>query len=254
MNIENYISSGIIEQYVLGLCSVEENNEIELLRKQEPMLNKAILEFEIAFEEKMMQGNSLPSSATDASVLETIRALKTPVVAFKKEDPKIVSIGWIKLLAVAAVLLLAVSVFYNYSLYNKNKEQADTIAAISKQPASLPIGDYNILKNPRITPVAMNGVGTHAVCRCTMFWDKNTGKAYVMIHHLMPSGDTKDYQLWATVNGKQVSVGMINDKIRDRFVEVTGMPQGANEFIVTLEKAGGSATPNLEETYLMGKI
>lgn len=254
MNIETYISSGIIEQYVLGLCSAEERNELELLRKQEPMLHKAILEFEIAFEQKMMQGNSFPSSKTDASVLETIRALKTPIVAFKKEEQKIVSFGWLKPFAATAVLLLGVSAYYNYNLYNKNKEQANTIAAINNQPTTLPIGDYNILKNPRITPIAMNGVGLHAVCRCTMFWDKNTGKAYVMIHHLMPSGDTKDYQLWATVNGKQVSVGMINDKIRDRFVEVTGMPQGANEFIVTLEKAGGSTTPNLEETYLMGKI
>ncbi len=254
MNIENYISSGVIEQYVLGLCSEEERTELELLRMQEPMLHKAILDFEIAFEENMMQGNSLPSSKTDASILEAIRSLKTPIVAFKKEEQKIVSFGWLKPVAAAAVLLLGVSAYYNYNLYNKNKDQANTIASITNQPTTLPIGDYNILKNPKITPIAMNGFGTHAICRCTMFWDKNTGKAYVMIHHIMPSGDARDYQLWATVNGKLTSVGLINDKIRDRFVEVTGMPQGANEFIVTLEKAGGSATPNLEETYLTGKI
>lgn len=100
----------------------------------------------------------------------------------------------------------------------------------------------------------MKGVGLHAVCRCTMFWDKNTGKAYIMIHHLLPSTDGKDYQLWATVNGKPVSVGLVNDKIRDRFVEVSGVPEGANEFAVTLENDGGAIVPTLDETYLKGTI
>ncbi len=240
----------------MGLCSEEEQLELELLRKQDPIIDKAIIDFEIAFEERMMNSSIFPNSKTDTTIIAAIRALQLPAIPLQKEkeQTKLVQFAWLKPLAAAAVLLLAVSTFYNYSLYNKNKEQADKITALAKQPASLPIEDFNILQNPRITPIAMKGVGTHAICRCTMFWDKSTGKAYVMIHHLMPSGDGKDYQLWATVNGKKVSVGMINDQIRDRFVEVSGMPADANEFVVTLEKAGGATTPDLNETYLEGKI
>jgi anti-sigma-K factor RskA len=152
------------------------------------------------------------------------------------------------------VILLGVSTVYNYSLYTKNKEQETALAAKNNLPTTLPAADFSVLKNPGITPVAMYGVGIHAICRCTMFWDKKTGKAYVMIHHLVKSGDKRDYQLWAMVDGKPVNVGLVNDEIRDRFIEVTNVPANATAFSVTLENAGGSNTPTVEETYLEGKL
>jgi Anti-sigma-K factor rskA len=151
------------------------------------------------------------------------------------------------------VVLLIGSSILNYSLYNKTKEQELALAG-QQNETSLPVADYNILKNPAITPVAMYGVGLHAICRCTMFWDKNSGKAYIMIHHLVPASPDHNYQLWATVNGQSVSVGVVNDKIRDRFILINNMPKAATGFFVTLEKAGGSSTPTESETYLAGSI
>ena len=100
----------------------------------------------------------------------------------------------------------------------------------------------------------MYGVGTHAICRCTMFWDKSTGKMYIMIHHLPKSSSAKDYQLWAEVDGKPVSIGIINDEIRGRFIEMPNVPAGSIAFTVTLENAGGTDQPTVTETYLSGKI
>jgi anti-sigma-K factor RskA len=118
----------------------------------------------------------------------------------------------------------------------------------------LPAADFAVMTDRSITPVAMYGVGYHAICRCTMFWDKNTGKAYIMIHHLVPAPDGKNYQLWAMVNGKPVSAGIVNEKIRGRFIEMPNVPETSTAFIVTLENAGGSTTPTESETYLAGKI
>jgi anti-sigma-K factor RskA len=246
LNIENYISSGIIEQYVMGLCSEEEKNELELLRQKDPVLNKAIINFEIEFENRMMRNAFLPGLQTDDKILASLQALGTPVVSINTSTKKTTKFSWVKIAAAASVLLFGISAFFNYTQYEKNKAQAAELAAKNNSPQSLPVANYSILKDPNITPVAMMGVGYHAICRCTMFWDKKTGKAYVMIHHLIPSGDNNEYQLWANVNGKQVSVGMINDAIRDRFVEVSGMPADAKEFTVTLEKNGGAAVPDAD--------
>jgi anti-sigma-K factor RskA len=246
LNIENYISSGIIEQYVMGLCSEEEKIELELLRQKDAVLNKAIINFEIEFELRMMRNAFLPGVQTDDKILQSLQALDIPVASINTPTGKVKKMSWIKMVAAASVLLLCGSVFFNYTQYKQNKEQAVELAAKNKLPETLPMANYNILKDPSITPVAMNGQGYHAICRCTMFWDKKTGKAYVMIHHLVPSGDNYEYQLWANVNGKQVSVGMINDKIRDRFIEVSGMPKDAKEFIVTLEKNGGATAPDAD--------
>jgi anti-sigma-K factor RskA len=248
LNIENYISSGIIEQYVMGLCSAEEKNELELLRQKDTVLNKAIINFEIELENRMMRNAFLPGVQTDDKILNALQSLGNvaPVVAMQTEDKKVKRFSWVKMVAAASVLLFSVSAFFNYTQYKENKEQAEELVAKNNLPQSLPIANYSILKDPTITPVAMMGVGYHAICRCTMFWDKKTGKAYVMVHHLVPSGENNEYQLWANVNGKQVSVGMINDAIRDRFIEVSGVPEGSKEFIVTMEKNGGASVPDAD--------
>ena len=54
MDINNYISSGIIETYVMGLCTAEEKNEMELLRHQYPQLNAAVIQFEIELENNFL--------------------------------------------------------------------------------------------------------------------------------------------------------------------------------------------------------
>jgi Anti-sigma-K factor rskA len=238
----------------MGLCSEEEKNELELLRQNDSVLNKAIIHFEIEFEQRMMRNAFLPGVQTDDKILASLQALGTPpVVSINTSTRKTTKFSWIKIVAAASILLFGVSVFFNYTQYEKNKTQAAALAAKNNLPQSLPAANYNILKDPNITPVAMMGQGYHEICRCTMFWDKKTGKAYVMIHHLVPSGDNNEYQLWANVNGKQVSVGMINDAIRDRFIEVSGMPADAKEFTVTLEKNGGATVPDAD-VFLKGTV
>lgn len=230
----------------MGLCTAEEKNELELLRQKYAILDKAIINFEIELENKMMRNAFLPGVNTDDKILQALQSLGKPVVQMPAEDKKVKRLSWVKLIAAASVLLFGVSAFFNYTQYKENKTQAAELAVKNNLPSSLPLANYNILKDPTITPIAMIGQGYHAICRCTMFWDKKTGKAYVMIHHLVPSGENYDYQLWANVNGKQVNVGMINDKIRDRFVEVSGMPEDAKEFTVTLEKNGGATVPDAD--------
>ena len=252
MDINSYITSGIIEMYVMDLCTPEERRELEQLRNQYPKLNEAVLQFEATLENNLSANITLPGEKVDEKILQSLRSLPASVVDINARQHKIKITNWFQLVAVAAAVLLLISCIINYVLYKKINEQG--LVLIAKEKFSpLPVADYNILKQPTITPVAMYGVAPHSICRCTMFWDKKTGKAYIMIHHLPPSSGS-NYQLWAMVNDKPVSVGIINDKIRDRFIEVQNVPQGATAFTVTLEKIGGSTTPTEEETYLSGKI
>jgi anti-sigma-K factor RskA len=253
MDINNYISSGIIEMYVMGLCAAEEKAELELLRQQYPELNTAIIQFETELENNLQQCPPvLPGEKTDTKILLALQNLQTPVINIA--SAKIKKISWLKQVAAAAIILLTASSIYNYSLYKKTKEQQAALTLLKENPPGLPQADYAILKSPAITPVALYGVYPHSICRCTLFWDKKTGKAYMMIHHLVRSTPEKKYQLWAMVNNKPVNVGMVNDAIRDRFIELQNVPADATAFSVTLEDAAGVATPTVSETYVYGKI
>ena len=255
MDINNYIASGIIEMYVMGICSQEEKAELELLRPQYPQLNAAIMQFEKSFENNLLQQGTEPGAATDDKIIQTIQNLQppAPVISIGVNQNKIKKNNWLRNIAAAAVLLLCVSGVYNYTLYKKMKVQE---LALNKKDtaASLPAADYAVLKNPAITPVAMYGVAPYTLCRCTMYWDKKTGKAYIMIHHLIPSPEDKKYQLWAMVDNKPVNVGMVHDEIRDRFIELANVPEGATAFAVTLENIGANTTPTEGQTFLYGKI
>jgi Anti-sigma-K factor rskA len=253
MDINQYISSGIIEMHVMGLCSPEESAELELFRIQHPQMHEAILQFESEFEKNALQNASATGSQLDSKILQSLNILQTPVVPMQAGNTKVKTFNWLKPAAAAAVVLFAVSSIFNYTLYKKTKEQELALTE-TKKVTSLPEKDYAILKTPGITPVAMYGVFPHNVCRCTLFWDKKTGKAYLMIHHLSPSGTEKQYQLWAMINDKPVNVGVVDDTIRDRFIELKNVPESATAFTVTLENAAGSTTPTVEQTYLSGKI
>jgi hypothetical protein len=246
----------MLEQYVLGMCTTEEKLEVELHRKNYVGINDAIISFEKALEQNFM-AKALPTTAkTDDKILSALKNLNATNLNTVVPSGGIVRrLSYKKYIAAASIGLLLVSVGYNIYQYNKNKEQETSFANIAKNnSATLPTGDYKILTDPSIIPVAMYGVPAHSICKCTLYWDKNTGKAYVMVHHLMPTRDGNAYQLWATVEGKKVSLGIINDKVRGRFVEVTNVPFDANEFMVSLEKNGNSAQPTPGNEWLVGKI
>jgi anti-sigma-K factor RskA len=247
MNDQDYIESGIVEQYVLGLCTVQEKAEIEMKRMQNAALHNAIIEFEILFE-KQMNSNQLLTELN----AENIFTKKHDSSTLKMINAKLLHFKLYKIAAAVAFLLLVVSVYLNY--WQLNKSNQIQLALKNTEQPTLPLSDYNILKDPAITPVAMYGVGYHSICRCTMFWDKNTKKVYIMIHHLPKSNSKQGYQLWANVNGKQISIGIINDAIRDRFIELNGVPDKAASFIVTLENSKGVIQPTIDETYLKGII
>ena len=239
---------------MLGLCNAEEKLALEQLRLQHNDLNNSIISFEKALEANLMANTVTTSAITDNTILNNLKLLNQSNT-IKPTQAIVRNFNYKKYVAAASIGLLIASAAYNYFLYSKNKEQQNTIANITKNNSiTLPIGDYKILTDPTITPVAMYGVPAHSICRCTLYWDKNTGKAYVMIHHLMPATDGKAYQLWADVDGKKINVGLIDDKIRDRFIEVKGVPEDSKGFLVTLETNGPVSEPTKGQEWLVGKI
>ena len=60
MNIKEYISSGVVESYVLGLLTAEERFEFEKYCEAYPELKEARTAFELAIEKQAMQNSIAP--------------------------------------------------------------------------------------------------------------------------------------------------------------------------------------------------
>lgn len=76
MNISNYIESGIIERYLLGLTSPEQEEELLHLRRIYPLLDVEVTAAELRIEDKLMEEGAMPPAILKDTILQRLRPEK----------------------------------------------------------------------------------------------------------------------------------------------------------------------------------
>ena len=86
-----------------------------------------------------------------------------------------------------------------------------------------------------------------------MYWNKETPKAY--FHRLALPAEPSDsqYQLWAIIDGKPKSMGMVSLEENVAWQELERV-ENAQAFAITLEPMGGSESPTLENMMVIGNV
>ena len=253
MNIQEYISSGIIESYVLGLASPEERSEFERLAAQYPELREARIAFEKTLEKQAMDNAIAPPAFLKQKIVEaigksgkTFAAPLAPVIKMKASANT-----WMKYVVAACFILLAGSLFLNLSLYNKNKKLKEnynnSIARMNDMNK-----DMRVMVDPGIKMAAMRGMPVSPQSYATVYWDTTSHDVYLLANNLPIPASDKQYQLWAIFNGKPVDLGIFDIKKEKLLIQAKNA-QGAEAFAITLEKKGGSRSPQ-GDMYVMGKL
>ena len=114
--------------------------------------------------------------------------------------------------------------------------------------------DINVMTDKNSLPVVLKGTPHAPDALAKIYWMKTTGDVYVDPSNLpgVPSG--KQYQLWAIVDGKPVDAGMISTEKGIYHIQKMKSFGRAEAFAITLEKAGGSPTPTMDQMYVISKI
>ena len=115
MNIQEYISSGAVESYVLGLLTAQERFEFEQYCETYPELKAARDSFEMAIEKQAMENALTPPAHIKERVWSAIQekpATQTSKIISMEptstRSPR--SYGW---LAAASVILFLVAGYFN---------------------------------------------------------------------------------------------------------------------------------------------
>jgi anti-sigma-K factor RskA len=248
VNVQEYISSGIIESYVLGLLSAEERKEFEKICEQNPEVIQARLAFEMALEKQAMENAIEPPAQLKDKIFEQFHSLGKviPLSPSPVRQMSSASMGWLKYAVAACLLLLAGSIYWNITLFNKNKKlQGDfdnTVAKVKDME-----NDAHIMQqNPLVKMALMKGLEIAPQAYATVYWDTTSKDVYLQVNNLPKPASDKQYQLWALLNGKPIDGGLIDN---DYFIQQTKLlirmknAQGAQAFAITLEKKGGNPTP-----------
>ena len=269
MNVQDYILSGIVESYVLGLASSEEGAEFERMCAAHGEVLAARNAFEIQLEEELQQQKLEPPRELKSLIFSEIGMEKSPATKAPLTKPTLVPrIGFARYVAAASLLLLAGSVLLNFYLLTqykktiaKNEEliAEQTQVAGSNKVMQTKLLTYenaiSLMQNPLMAIVKMPSVpkSPDPSSMATVYWDTQTKDVYLLVNQLPKPVANKQYQLWAIVDGKPIDAGIFDMEEGVSFVKLKTIPK-AQAFAITLEKKGGSATPNMEAMYVMGKV
>ncbi len=252
MNVQEYISSGIVESYVLGLASDEERREFEQRCVQYPEVLAARNAFEMAMEKQALENAIAPPADLKKRIFEeikeTTKAVSLPPTPVRK-------INWAKYAAAASVILLAGSLYFNLNLYNKNKtlqnNYDNTVAKLNDVEKDIRI----LQQNPNVKMASMKGQEISPASFATVYWDTTSQDVYLMINNMPKPASDKQYQLWAFLDGKPIDMGLIEITEKPLQLYRLKKAQAAQAFAITLEKKGRAdiSKPG-GDVYVMGGL
>jgi len=251
VNVQEYISSGIVESYVLGLASPEERSEFENMCRQYPEVLQARIAFELLLEKQAMQNAIEPSADLKQKILDQISS-SAKVVSITSAPVRRMN-GW-KYAAVIFILLFAGSLYWNLSLQKRKKDLSERLNDSTARMSRLE-QDIKVLQgNPAIKMARLDGTPVSPQSYTTVYWDTTSHDVYLLVNNLPKPASDQQYQLWALLNGQPIDMGML--EISEKPLQLYHMKnvQAAQAFAITLEKKGGSPKPSLDKMYVMGKL
>jgi len=241
VNIKEYISSGIVESYVLGLASAEERMEFEQLCAQYPELVEARTTFEIALEKQALENAIAPPASMKEEIWEKIQ---TPV-----------KLNWWKIAAAACLILLAGSIYFYIDLYNKNKKLEKDYSSTVTRLNDIEKDMHVMMDNPSIKMASLKGTNMSPASFTTVYWDTTSHDVWLLINNLPQPASDKQYQIWALLNGQPIDLGLIDNNWfigQKKLLVKAKNVQQAQAFAITLESKGGNPTPK-GDMYVAGK-
>lgn len=269
MNLKDYIESGIIESYVMGLASESERAEFEQLCTQHPELVAARRKFEESVETFAFE-QALPTPPeVKVKIFEAIGDLD-PRTTTSLNPPKIVntmenskspvrSPGWLRFVAAASVVLLIGMVWLYYQTTRQNKDLSEENVRLKvARDTTQNILDRivqeqkQVVGDPNTTVVNMVGTKVAPKSSANIYWDSASTNVYLVVKNMPKLPNDQQYQLWALIDGKPSDLGVF-DATNNKVILKMKNTKKAQAFAITIEKHGGSPSPTLEKMQSMGK-
>lgn len=249
-----------MESYVLGLATEAERTEFEQACTAHPELAAHRDAFERSLENQLLADAVAPPAFLRVRVMEAAQPPATEAGEQKEvhQAPVRRMNAWAWLAAACFAGLLAVG----YWAFSTNKKYEDAVAqhAATEQQLRADYAelarmreDADVMRNPNVKMTALRGTPNSPQALSTVFWDSTTKDVYLFVNNLPQAPTQKQYQLWALLDGKPIDLGMLVPKEQRLLVKMKNV-QNAQAFAITLEPAGGSASPTLEAMYVSGNL
>lgn len=266
IDIAAYLDSGVLELYVAGALSAEEAAEVHAMAQQYPAVQAEIEAIERSVMAYASHFGSPPAPddqvLTGALAQIDAEADQAEASGVQPMYPKRRIRPW----QIAAAVLLLVSLGVNLWLFfqwkhtdqrlstliaerNQIAEQRDQLRTRYDQADEM----LAHLRAPASQQLVLNGTDLSPASRLTVVWNPESQRLLANGLDQLPTPKPgTQYQIWAIVDGQPVSAGVLTYQDQPQWGRTIAGQPGA--FAVTLEPAGGSAAPTLDQMYVIGEV
>lgn len=274
MNTGEYIATGILEAYVMGALPPAEMQEVaaNVARYQELAAEVAAIEDAL-----MRYAGAKPPQHLEEEIWRTIEADETKGRtateaqnasrgrAMPLPNGSRMTAQW---QMAAAMVILAGSLALNIYLWGLSDRHAASTTAMATRLDSLAtaqgklaqeIDKYrkaqNMMADTTMQTIVMHTMVKGHPMAATLYWSRERAEAHVSAEGLPVPPQGMQYQLWVMMDGKPVDMGILPNDMpgTPTIMRVNMKVREGQAFAISLEKAGGSATPTMENIYVMGK-
>ncbi|HET8735639.1 MAG TPA: anti-sigma factor [Pricia sp.] len=265
MEVDKYIASGILELYVAGLLTEEENLEVYENANKYPEIKNEILAIETAILELTQ------SVSPKYAQRKGFNAIKVRIGERKDtrvvEMPKASKPNWSTYVGWAAAILFGAGLIWFYIQNDQLKTQIDMVNEqneVLEQQIFDARGSLtntkellNDLRDRNVIVVALGGQEVSPESYAKAYWNREENKVLIDAQGLPEPPDGMVYQVWSLKMDPltPTSVGLLDDFAEDGYKVFTlNNPNDSEAFGITLEPAGGSEEPTMEQLFALGAV
>ncbi len=268
MNVEEYISSGILEAYVMDQLSSAERSEVESAAAKHLQIKEELEKIEIslehlAFATAMEPPKDMRNALQDRISGDSESVKETPVIAMTPDK----NYSILKFAAAASVIIALTSSVIAFNYWNKwqsaetrladliaqNQQFAENYNQVNQQLDDIQ-NAVTIMNSSAYKRVVMNGTDNSPNALATVYWNETTAEVYLSIQNLKELSKDQQYQLWAIIDGKPVDAGVFDPDNSSFLVQMKNIGPNAAAFAVTIEPRGGSENPSLATMQVVGNV
>ncbi|MEO5563851.1 MAG: anti-sigma factor [Chitinophagaceae bacterium] len=259
--------SGIIESYVLGLATPEEQAEFERLCLQHPELVDARNGFEMALEKRLLSEAVIVPREVKEKVISSVSQQpsvnQTKIITMQSSNTNSSSspLRWV---AAASVILLIGAAFFTYKFYSENKDlqakiqSSDSLLKSNQDMLGKMAEEQRVIQDPNVAVVNMVGTEKAPTSSANIYWDSTSANVYLVVRNMPKLPNDKQYQLWSLINGQDgklqpTSLGLFDVGDNKKLILKMNNTQKADAFAITIENRGNTGGPDLGQLQNMGK-
>ena len=255
MNKEEIINEGWLEAYLTGDVSKEEAKTIESFLESDQEVRSAYGKIEDTLSKMAFMQSVEPSSKVKQAILENISDIET-------KETKIYNLSsYAAAASIVVALSLAITAYFFWNKW-QDAETRYTSLLTESQTVISSLNTTNkaledvskkveIAISPNYKRIILAGTDNAPANQAIVFWDGAQNKVYLGTGNLADLSNNQQYQLWALVDGVPIDAGVFDPS--EGLILMKDIDK-ADTFAVTIEKKGGSETPDLSTLQVIGNV